>query len=229
MLTKRRQEFLKAVVEKYLATGQPVHYTEVAETLGVSPWTAYDMLTALAEKGYLEIIYQVDREEETPGRSKVKFKPTPLTFNAMNSCSKADWGCIRAELLQRFEEADRKGAKAVIKDTLAELSKISNPLIFCAKLILALILALWTIRKTTQALVLLKEVITSFSTTETALILLAGLMVGYIWRSGKRGLGKAFNGYLPRYMDEVRRLEEGDREKLISLVKDVTELIPAQV
>ena len=151
-----------------------------------------------------------------------------MAFNALGSCSKKDWESIRSELLQHLEEADRKGAKAIIKDTLAELSKISNPLIFCAKLILALILALWTIRKTAQALVLLREAVTSFSTTETALVLLAGLIVGYIWRSGKKGLGKAFNGYLPRYINEVRRLEEEDREKLLSFVKDVTELIPAQ-
>jgi hypothetical protein len=228
MLTKRRQEFLKAVVEKHLAAGQPVHYTEVAEALGVSPWTAYDILTALAEKGYLEVIHQVDRKEETPGRSKVKFKPTPLALSALNCCPKKDWESIRSELLQRFEEADRKGAKAILKDTLAELSKISNPLIFCAKLILALILALWTIRKTAQALVLLREIVTSFSTTEAALILLAGLIVGYIWKSGKKELGKAFNGHLPRYMDEVRKLGEEDRAKLLSFVKDVTELIPAQ-
>ncbi|MCS7287011.1 MAG: hypothetical protein RMK30_08560 [Anaerolineae bacterium] len=227
MLTKRRQEFLKAVVELHSTTGEPVHYTKVAEVLGVSPWTAYDILTFLAEKGYLEVVHQVDRAEETPGRSKVKFKPTLLAFNALNSCSKKDWENIRMELFERLKEAELKGAKAIVKDTLGELSRVSNPLIFCAKLLLALILALWTIRKAAQTLFVVREVLTSFNTTETALLLLAGLVLGYIWKSGKKELGKAFNGHIVRYVNEVKRLGEEDREKLLNFVRDITLVSPS--
>ncbi len=227
MLTKRRQEFLKTAVDLYRAKEQPVHYTEVAEVIGVSPWTAYDILTLLVEKGYLEVVHEIDREEETPGRSRVKFKPTPLAFTALSGYSRKDWENIQKELLQRLHEADRKGAKAIIKETLGELSKVSNPLVFCAKLLLALILAIWTIRKAAQALVVVREVVTTFNATETALILLAGLLLGYLWKSGKKELGKAFNGHIARYVDEVRKLEEEDREKLLKFVKDATMLNPS--
>lgn len=227
MLTRRRQEFLKAAVELYNAKGQPVHYTEVAEIVRVSSWTAYDILTLLAEKGYLEVVHQVDREEETPGRSKVKFKPTPLALSTLSGYSRKDWENVQRELLQRLHEADRKGAKAIIKETLGELSKVSNPLIFCAKLLLALILAIWTIRKAAQALVVVREVVTAFNTTETALILLAGLLLGYLWKSGKKELGKAFNSYITRYVDEIRKLKEEDRKKLLEFVRDATLLNPS--
>lgn len=227
MLTKRRQEFLKAAVELYSAKGQPVHYTEVAEVVGVSSWTAYDILTLLAEKGYLEVVHQVDREEETPGRSKVKFRPTPLAFSTLSGYSRKEWESIQKELLQCLHEADRKGAKTIIKETLGELSKVSNPLIFCAKLLLALILAIWTIRKAAHALVVVREVVTTFNATETALILLAGLLLGYLWKSGKKELGKAFNGHIARYVDEVRKLKEEDREKLLKFVREAALLNPS--
>ncbi len=227
MLTRRRQEFLKAVIDLYQKTGQPVHYTQVAEALGVSPWTAYDILTLLAQAGYLEVVHQVDRREETPGRSKVKFRPTSLAFSSLNACARCEWENIQRELLERLREADRKGARAVVGETLKELPKISNPLIFCAKLLLALILALWTVRKAAQTLVVVREILTSFNATETALILLAGLIVGYIWKAGKRELGKAFNGHLARYVDEVRKLEEEDRERLLAFVRDATLVSPS--
>ncbi len=227
MLTRRRQEFLKAVVELHQKTGQPVHYTEVAQALRVSPWTAYDILTLLTKAGYLEVVHQVDRKEESPGRSKVKFRPTPLAFESLGTCTAKDWENIQAELLERLREADRKGARAVIGETLKELPKISNPLTFCAKLLLALILALWTIRKAAQALVVVREVLTSFNATETALILLVGLIVGYIWKAGKKELGRAFNGHLARYVDEVRKMEEGDREKLLAFVRDIALVSPS--
>ncbi len=227
MLTKRRQEFLRILVELYQRTGQPVHYSEVAESIGVSPWTAYDILTLLAESGYVEVVHQVDRKEETPGRSKVKFRPTPLAFSSLNTCNRKDWEHIRLELLERLKEADRKGAKVIIKETLGELPKISNPLIFCAKLLLALILALWTIRKAAQTLMVVREVLTSLSANEAALVLVAGLVVGYIWKEGKKELGKAFNGHLARYVDEVKKLEEEDREKLLTFVRDVALMSPS--
>ena len=53
----------------------PIHYSALAEHLGVSKITAYDMLRHLEEKGYISSHYQLEDEKTGPGRSKVVFSP----------------------------------------------------------------------------------------------------------------------------------------------------------
>jgi len=74
-LTERRKQFLRGVVDMYRRTRLPVHYETLAERLGVSKWTAYDVLRALEEQGLLTRDYTVNRGE--PGRSQIVFVPTP--------------------------------------------------------------------------------------------------------------------------------------------------------
>jgi Iron dependent repressor, N-terminal DNA binding domain. len=72
-LTRRRREFLSKINKLYQGTGQPVHYTTVAQALGVSKWTAYDILRELEKEDLLNVEYAVSREERNPGRSQVFF------------------------------------------------------------------------------------------------------------------------------------------------------------
>jgi len=227
VLTERRKEFLEAVVNQYNATGEPVHYTEVAKVIGVSKWTAYDMLTALAREGYLEVIRKVDRKEGLPGRSQVMFRPSPAAYKyakpgeGKEKGHMVDWEHTRKELLKRLAEADRKGPAVLLKETLAELPHISNPLIFCAKVIAALLLAVWTVRKTAQTLMLLREVLSYLSVPEAALILLVGLALGYIWKSGRTGVTDGLNQHIDRYIREVKRMDEKEHAILLTFVEDV--------
>src|SRR4051812_19689025 len=75
-LTKRRREFLDQIYRQYQTTKLPVHYSEVAEAIGVSKWTAYDVLKTLENQGLLKRTYSTN-ENET-GRSLVVFSPTKL-------------------------------------------------------------------------------------------------------------------------------------------------------
>jgi len=234
LLTERRKEFLKAVIQQYELAGEPVHYTDVARLIGVSKWTAYDILTALAKGGYLEVVHRVDRKEGLPGRSQVTFRPTPAAYRGVNLSPdqdggfQVDWERTRKELFQRLSEADRKGPAVILKETLAELPHISNPLIFCAKLIVALLLAVWTVRKTAQVLMVLREALNYLSVPEAALILLVGLIMGYIWKSGKAEAQDGLHRYIDRYVSEVRRMDKQEQEALLAFVQDVTNrLAPA--
>lgn len=75
MLTQRRQEFLDAIKKLYQKTQRPVHYQEVADTLGVSKWTAYDFVKLLAEKNFVQIIYVTDKDGLQVGRSRIGIIP----------------------------------------------------------------------------------------------------------------------------------------------------------
>lgn len=48
-LTGRQREFLGKFLDLYQEARQPLHYPVVAERLGVSPMTAYDMFRLLEE------------------------------------------------------------------------------------------------------------------------------------------------------------------------------------
>ena len=50
-LTRRQEEFIKNLVDLNQEFNGPIHYSVLAERLGVSPFTAYDMLCMLEEKG----------------------------------------------------------------------------------------------------------------------------------------------------------------------------------
>lgn len=75
-LTRRQEEFIRNLLDLYHEANQPLHYTELAERLGVSRFTAYDMLRLLEEKGFAASTYRLAGDKSGPGRSEVVFIPT---------------------------------------------------------------------------------------------------------------------------------------------------------
>jgi Mn-dependent DtxR family transcriptional regulator len=59
-LTPRQQAFLDKLFELYREFKQPVHYSIVADKLGVNKFSAYDMLKVLEEKGVAASDYVFD-------------------------------------------------------------------------------------------------------------------------------------------------------------------------
>jgi len=75
-LTRRQEEFIRQLLDLYQQSGEPLHYTELAERLGVNRFTAYDMLRLLEEKGLARSEYRLASDKEGPGRSEIVFLPT---------------------------------------------------------------------------------------------------------------------------------------------------------
>jgi len=74
-LTRRQEEFVKKMIELKQEFDGPVHYSLLAERLGVSPFTAYDMLCLLEEKGFVTSEYQLPTDKSGPGRAERLFYP----------------------------------------------------------------------------------------------------------------------------------------------------------
>ena len=74
-ITRRQEEFVQKMIELRLEFAGPVHYSLLAERLGVSPLTAYDMLCLLEEKGYVASTYQLPTDKSGPGRAERVFYP----------------------------------------------------------------------------------------------------------------------------------------------------------
>ncbi|MCP4360214.1 MAG: hypothetical protein GY796_19585 [Chloroflexi bacterium] len=75
-LTRRQEEFIKKMLELGQEMDGPIHYSVLAKHLGVSPFTAYDMLRLLEEKGLVTSQYQLPAGKSGPGRAERLFYPT---------------------------------------------------------------------------------------------------------------------------------------------------------
>ena len=75
-LTRRQEEFITNLHELNRELDGPIHYSLLAERLGVSPFTAYDMLCLLEEKGLVCSEYQLASGKSGPGRAERVFYPT---------------------------------------------------------------------------------------------------------------------------------------------------------
>lgn len=90
-LTARQQTVLQQLLSLAHELQSPIHYTDLAKKLGVSRFTAYDMLRVLEDKGFVETEYQTTETRSGPGRSTVHFSPTERAKQFFAVISYEDW------------------------------------------------------------------------------------------------------------------------------------------
>jgi len=77
-LTRRQEQFIRKMIELKRESIGPIRYSLLAERLGVSPFTAYDMLCLLEEKGFVTSEYQLPADKAGPGRAERVFYPSVM-------------------------------------------------------------------------------------------------------------------------------------------------------
>lgn len=105
-LTRRQEEFVRNLVDLYRELQEPFHYSLLAEKLGVSRFSAYDMLRLLEEKGLVASEYQLSEGKSGPGRSEVFYRPTERARSMMAQLAgemidRGDWDAIKERILER--------------------------------------------------------------------------------------------------------------------------------
>ena len=121
-LTRRQDIFIHKLLDLYRESENAVHYALVAERLGVSKFTAYDMLRLLEKKGYVTSEYTLAPQRSGPGRSTILFRPTEkaralLHRLAGDTSDSADWAQIKAHAVERARQGyfeDPKLAEAIL-------------------------------------------------------------------------------------------------------------------
>lgn len=136
LLTKRRRQFLRKLVDLYHATKLPIHYEELASALDVSKWTAYDMLKAIEKMGLLTRCYGSNRGEG--GRSQVLFVPTA---HAEELCKEEaeefaghseEWQATKAAVLKLLGSMRGGGISEALQRMTAETKRLRRGRDFCA-------------------------------------------------------------------------------------------------
>ncbi|KUK81029.1 MAG: Transcriptional regulator [Pelotomaculum thermopropionicum] len=203
-LTRRRKEFLHTIKKIYENTGTPVHYITVAEALGVSKWTAYDILKELEKEGYLRSEYSVSREERYSGRSVLLFLPTPkageLFLREKEEIDHMEeWHAAREKLLEIIENVKKHGSKKIINDLLKEMPATEAPIVISTYIIAALIVYVQNLG--TKTIKMINNLLQPALRPELILSLFAGTVLG----ATVKNMQDVING---RLTDEVGRLQE---------------------
>ena len=149
-LTSRQQAFLDKLFELYREFKGPVHYSVVAEKLGVNKFSAYDMLKVLEEKGVAASSYVLNDEQAGPGRSQVVFYPTNKAAQFLTQLRDEvrtnDWVNVKQRVLRRLEEARQSNPAEALRESLSNLPETKTPLNYCTEMISVLLLNLERLR-----------------------------------------------------------------------------------
>ena len=238
-ITTRQKEFLQILIDLYQQKGSPIHYSEVAQKMGLSKWTAYDMLQLLRREGLLEIEYLIPESNnhrwEKLGRSTITFFPTKKGYTVSNLPQRklptkiAELDKLKKNIIQKFEEI--KG-KFNLKDLFKEALQSKSPLIFCACVLLILILLIKKITEGITEIQLLSQVIPADATNtyiELALTVFVGMCFGvltkYINKIPKYITGPNDNldeyaGYIQTYNQYVSQMDKKEQKSLLNFLKD---------
>ena len=68
-LTHRQETFDQSLLDLYRALNDPIHYSDLANRIGVSPFTTYGLLRLLEKKGWVISQYRLDSDKLIVGRS----------------------------------------------------------------------------------------------------------------------------------------------------------------
>lgn len=181
-LTPRQRAFLIELCKLYQEQQKPIHYTLLAEKLGVSKFTAYDMLRVLKRKGMVASEY-VLAKRSGPGRSTVAFYPTNKAAELLSAGGGSfgeEWQQAKEKMLQRLREAGKADYKQLVDEMLAKLPQQRPPLLYCAEAITALLLNLNRMRERAGKVNLLQSLPSLSSGGEVSIGTLAGLSLGAI-------------------------------------------------
>jgi predicted transcriptional regulator len=147
-LTGRQEEFIRNLLDLYQQSGEPLHYTELAERLGVNRFTAYDMLRLLEEKGLARSEYRLAKDKEGPGRSEIVFLPTEkahqLIAKLLVSSGKPleDWELAKNAILKTIA-SDGTWKSSLIKEILARAPvERASPVGYCLEVMVIIALRL---------------------------------------------------------------------------------------
>ena len=215
-LTYRQEAFLSRVLDFYRETREPLHYSVIAEKLGLSNSTAYDMLRLLEQKGLISSEYATPKVTPGPGRSSILFFPTAeaielFTRLAGGSLEHEEWENVKAHILASLCQADYQG---LLRELLARIPEAQSPLVRCAEVITAFLLSLREAKHTLGG----QSPVSTFlgaPASKSGMSMLAGLVLGLSLTDQKvQWLLGDFQKYTKKY---EASLQELNPESLIAL------------
>lgn len=222
-LTRRKLDFLKTIKQLYESNRLPVHYVQVAQLLGISKWSAYEMLKKLEKDGLVSSQYEVNQGEKYPGRAMVLFSPTHLldkilSGNVLEEPAR-EWRQIKERLLNMCEGLKKENAKELVKQLLAELPGIGHPMFFSAYVLTILVAQLHTLSESSSRLI--KNLIQDAVNPQSGLAMFVGAVVASVPKIASRvnPLSQLL-GCLPGFQRNLALLNHSEQLQLMDFLGD---------
>jgi hypothetical protein len=174
---------LDKLFDLYREYQAPVHYSLVAEKLGVNKFSAYDMLKLLEKKGVARSDYVLATGHVGPGRSMIVFYPTQQAANLLSQFTgdvhlDEEWRQVKERILQKLRETKSANYRELLHEILAKISEHKSPLIYCTEMITALLLNLNRAKEKASGMNPFKALSSLGLAGEAGLGALAGLSLG---------------------------------------------------
>lgn len=206
-LTERRKQFLEQIVHLYEQTNVPVHYSTIAEAIGVSKWTAYDVLKELENHGYLQRTYSVGPNET--GRSVVVFIPTEKSEGLFQKSrveitTTEEWEKLKQEFTQLLSELESHPLAESVDRLLQKMEKVTYRVEFCVYFLGVLLLYLNGLGQTVRHLSI--NVISVSKNPVLQLSMFVGTVVGMIIHAVGEELSPHMAKFVGQFLANVEEL-----------------------
>jgi len=229
-LTFRQKAFLSRVLDIYHEMREPVHYSLVAERLGLSSSTAYDMLKLLEQKGMVGSEYATPKPTSGPGRSSILFFPNVEAVDlfsrlAGESQEQEEWEDVKTHILASLRQGKASEYQDLLRELLTRIPETGSPLVRCAEVITALLLSLretkHTFGRRSPVSMLLAAPVGSLGMST-----LAGLALGLCIADKKiRHLLGDFQKYTRRYEASLQELSPESLKTLHRFTRDIWSIL----
>jgi energy-coupling factor transport system substrate-specific component len=225
-LTARQREFLRALLALWRERVAAIHYTELAQRMGVSRFSAYDMLRVFERLGLVKATYVLAHSGSLAGRSSVLYTPTERALALMGQESADEWQEFRGRLLNRIRERLGAGLDSLIDDLLARIPERLPPLQYCSEVITAQLLNLEQARQKISGFNALDALRSLTSPAgESALGVLAGLSLGAGARDENVARSQQLFDHTRRYQALLREVGEDGTRKLAEFLQDAMDIL----
>jgi hypothetical protein len=228
-LTRRQEEFISNLIDLSDEVEGPIHYSLLADRLGVSPFTAYDMLCLLEEKGMVTSEYQLAEDKRGPGRAERLFYPckTPQEREAELvqefGGSVPDKEALKQIILAGFESGDLRD-KELADEVLARVPVLEDrDISFGVELITIAALRMHEDSGRRLWMDYLPEILGSNNPSRENLALVGGFALGILAKENMRGsdwVQKLFD-YIQQYLNIVHQLSPEDCDRLAEALSGV--------
>ncbi len=228
-VTRRQQRMLQALCELYRAAGQAVHYTAIAQRLGIHNTATYEMLRLLEQEGYVASEYVLSGNAG-PGRSSVVFTPTARAFTVLELSGgfKRDskWESAKRQILSRLGQGE-DAELALADELIARLPDIEEPIVYCAGVLTALLLNVG--RDTRQRLeeqgAVLQRLVGDLP-THHLLSLLPGIALGLALPAPAQRVSEKLIECSQVCQSYLQQLDEAKQKALAEFLRQVMESLP---
>jgi DNA-binding MarR family transcriptional regulator len=230
-LTGRQQAFLSDFLDLYQEKEDSLHYTTVAERLGIGRITAYDMLRLLEEKGL--VLSEYIMPESGPGRSTIVFRPTEQGEALMRQLAGetwdgGEWETVKVRILEALQAGLGEDYEPLLEEILTRLPERKSPLIYTAEMVTAVILSLHQVRETAQTSKLWEQLRDLGLPEEMGLNALGGVAVGLsLVEQANRRLTLKLLASTRQYQNYLADLSAESRRRLSEFTAEVMRIVGA--